>query len=64
MENSKAVIQKSGRGRFIQGVYFLREGATVVASLENLGVWIGGRLWEVVTLRGGRKWRFDHMSLK
>lgn len=43
MENSKAVIQKSGRGR-LQGVYFLREGATVVASLENLGVWIGGRL--------------------
>lgn len=63
MENSKAVIQKSGRGR-LQGVYFLREGATVVAPLENLGVWIGGRLWEVVTLRGGRKWRFDHMSLK
>lgn len=63
MENFQAVIQKIGRGR-LQGVYFLREGATVVGPLENLGVWIGGRLWEVVTLRGGRKWRFDHMSLK
>ena len=43
MGNSKAVIQKSGRGS-LQGVFFLREGATVVISLENLGVWIGGRL--------------------
>lgn len=47
-----------------RGWFFLREGTTVVTSLENLGVWIGGRLWEVVTLRGGHKWRFDHMSLK